>query len=73
MPKAATIFIPACQILNAAWNEVSGSKKEWIVTGRVFVFGKFRKLGFSFKRVVPVEVKLMINNPLRGSGPKPSL
>ena len=70
LPKAATIFVPARQILNAAWNEISASKKEWTVTGRVFVFGKFRKLGFSFKRVVPVEVKLTIKNPIRDASPE---
>jgi len=39
------------------------------VTGRVYVFGRFKKkiLGIStnFKRVVPVELNLTMRNPLK--------
>lgn len=64
LPKPATMFLSTGGVLNAAWKEVTDSKKEWAVTGTVFVFGKFRKFGFAFKRVVPVGVKLTIRNPL---------
>lgn len=64
LPTPATVFLPTTNILNAAWKEVTGSKENWIVTGRVFVFGKFKKFGFNFKRVVPVDVNLTIKNPL---------
>lgn len=64
LPKPAKLFLPTEGILRGAWNEIKASKNEWTVTGRVFVFGKFRKMGFSFKRVVPVEIKLTIKNPL---------
>jgi hypothetical protein len=47
-----------------ALREFSEPKSEWLVSGTVFVFGKFKKLGFSFKRVVPIEFKLIIKNPL---------
>jgi hypothetical protein len=65
LPKPATIFLPTGRVLTAAWKEISNSKKEWTVTGRVFVFGKFKKFGFAFKRVVPVDIDLTIKNPLQ--------
>lgn len=64
LPAGADVFLPATMILNAGWNELTGSKKEWPVTGRVFVFGKFRKFGFSFKRVILIDIDLTIENPL---------
>lgn len=45
-------------------NDKTAAKDEWTVTGRVFVFGRFKKFGFDFKRVVPVEINLKIKNPL---------
>jgi hypothetical protein len=51
--------------LRGAVRELKDSKEEWSVTGRVFVFGKFKKFGFNFKRVVPVEINIKIKNPLR--------
>jgi hypothetical protein len=43
------------------WRE---SKEKWLVTGRIFVFGKFKKFGLKFKRAIPVEINLNIKNPL---------
>ncbi len=59
------IFISTPQTLRAAWKEAKDSKAEWLVTGKVFVFGRFKKFGFNFKRVVPVEVKIKIPNPVK--------
>lgn len=67
LPKPARIFLGAAQTLRGAFNEIKESKNEWSVTGRVFVFGKFKKFGFNFKRVVPVEIDIKIKNPLRRS------
>ena len=64
LPEPATVFLPTAKILNAAWKEITASKDDWTVTGRVFVFGKFKKFGFKFKRVIPVDVRLTIKNPL---------
>ena len=64
LPKPARIFLDTSQILRGALKERKESNEEWRVTGRVFVFGKFKKLGFSFKRVVPVEVNIKIKSPL---------
>lgn len=65
LPKPARISLGATQALRGALRESKESKPEWHVTGRVFVFGKFKKFGFGFKRVVPVEVNIKIKNPLK--------
>ena len=64
LPKPVKIFVGAGQTLRGALAEFNESKTEWTVTGRIFVFGHFKKAGFSFKRVVPVEINLKIKNPL---------
>lgn len=58
------IFVPAAGLVKAAWQEMTEKRTEWIVTGRVFVFGKFRRYGIHHKRVVPIDLKLTIKNPL---------
>ena len=65
LPKPARIFLPATGMLQAAWSEMRNSKEDWTVTGRVFVFGKFRKFGMYHKRVVSVDFEIKIKNPLR--------
>ena len=65
LPGPARIFLPTTAIVQAAWREMSDSKENWTVTGRVFVFGKFRKFGMYHKRVVPVDFELTFKNPLR--------
>lgn len=64
LPKPARIFLGTGQIVKAAWKELAETKKQWTITGRVFVFGKFRKLGFNFKRVIPIDINIKIDNPL---------
>ncbi len=68
LPQPVNIFLPTTGIVQAAWREMRESKDEWVVTGRVFVFGKFRKYGFHHKRVVPVDFEVTFPNPLRNSG-----
>lgn len=65
LPKPVKIFIGAGQTLRGAYKELKDSKSEWTVSGRVFVFGKFKKFGFNFKRVVPIEINLKIENPVK--------
>ena len=67
LPKPVKIFVGTGQTLRGAVNEMRESKTEWIVTGTVFVFGRFKKSFLKFKRVVPVEVNIKIKNPLRNS------
>jgi hypothetical protein len=63
-PLRFYIYLPVAAV--AAMDEWSNSKETWPVTGRVYVFGKFKKFLFSFKRCVPVELNLAMRNPLRG-------
>jgi hypothetical protein len=65
LPKPVKIFLGTGQTILGAISEARDSKDEWTVTGTVFVFGKFKKMGFNFKRVVPVEVSIKIKNPLK--------
>ena len=62
-PLSFYIYLPRAVL--AAIGEWSESKPTWPVTGRVYVFGKFKKGLFSFKRCVPVELDLTMRNPLR--------
>ena len=65
LPKPARITLKISSLPRAAYNELVHSKTELAVTGTAFVFGKFKKMGFSFKRVVPVKLDLKVKNPLR--------
>jgi hypothetical protein len=62
-PLRFYIYLPSAML--AALGDWSDSKETWPVTGRVYVFGKFKKGLLSFKRVVPVELNLSMRNPLR--------
>ncbi|MDX6290311.1 MAG: hypothetical protein QOH42_2110, partial [Blastocatellia bacterium] len=62
-PIRIYIYLPSAML--AALGDWSDSKQTWPVTGRVYVFGKFKKGPFSFKRVVPVELNLVMRNPLK--------
>lgn len=65
LEKPFEMLIGTAQILRGSWKEISDSKDEWRVTGRIFVFGRFKKFGLNFKRVVPVEVEIKIPNPVK--------
>jgi hypothetical protein len=65
LPKPFTIFLGTGQALSGAIKELKDSKEEWRVTGRVFVYGKFKKSIFKFKRVIPVDIDISIKNPLK--------
>lgn len=62
-PLRFYIYLP--NALLAALGDWSDSKETWPVTGRVYVFGKFKKSLFSFKRCIPVELKVTMRNPLK--------
>ena len=65
LPKPARILLPATDMVRAGWKEMHETKSEWTVTGRVFVFGRFRKYGLYHKRVIPIDINIRIKNPLR--------
>ena len=70
LPKPFEIFVGTPQTLLGALGEITDSKDRWRVTGRVFVFGRFKKSIFNFKRVVPLDIDIMIDNPTRSVGIK---
>lgn len=65
LPQPATAFLSTPRLAQAAWLEMRDSRPVWSVKGRVFIFGRFKKYGLSFKRVVPVDVAFDIENPVR--------
>lgn len=64
LPKPIKLFLGAKQTLRGVSKEMKESKEEWTVTGRVFIFGRFKKSFLKFKRVVPIRVNFKIKNPL---------
>lgn len=62
-PLRFYIYLPGA--LLAAVDEWGNSRETWPVTGRIYVFGKFKKGWFSFKRCIPVELNVTMRNPLR--------
>jgi hypothetical protein len=66
-PLRVYIHLPGAIL--AALGDWTDSQDTWPVTGRVYVFGKFKKkilgISTSFKRVVPVELTLKMRNPLK--------
>jgi hypothetical protein len=58
-------FVHLPNAVLAALGELRNSKEKWVISGRVLVFGRFRKSIFSFKRCIPIELDLTIQNPLR--------
>jgi hypothetical protein len=61
-PLKFYVYLP--NALLAAVDEWSNSKKTWLVEGRLYVFGRYKKMFFTFKRYVPIELKIAIDNPL---------
>jgi len=60
-------FVSLPNALQAAIGEWSNSTEKWRVTGRIYVFGRYKKFLFSFKRTIPIELDLMIANPLKAT------
>jgi len=70
LPAPVSIYISTPRALWGALGEWTKPKDIWPVTGRVYVFGRFKKFLFKFKRVVPVELDLSFRNPLKNSQAK---
>ena len=64
LPNPVKVFIRTDRVMTVAWKEARDSQPQWKVTGRALVFGKFRKYGFTFKRVIPVDLTFTVKNPL---------
>ncbi|QQS42704.1 MAG: hypothetical protein IPM63_07165 [Acidobacteriota bacterium] len=59
------IVVGLTSAVKGAAKEIKSSKDEWLVSGTVFVFGRFKWSIFRFKRVVPIPVSFTIPNPLK--------
>ena len=64
IPKPVRLSLRYTSLPRAVYSEIFEHKSEIAVTGTAFVFGKFKKFGFSFKRVVPIKFNLKLRNPL---------
>lgn len=65
LPEPIKLYISTPRAITAALGEWNNSQPTWPVSGRVYVFGRFKKFILKFKRVVPVELNLSLPNPLR--------
>lgn len=70
LPRPVRLFISSTRAIVGAINDWSNPQPTWPVTGRVYVFGHYRKFIFTAKRVVPVEISLTMSNPLRNQKPE---
>ena len=67
LPAPILVYISTPTALIGAVSEWRNSKETWPVSGRVYVFGRFKKFIFKFKRVVPIDFDLLIDNPLKSA------
>jgi hypothetical protein len=65
LKKPVRIFVSTPGALANVVSNIWRAPETWPVKGRVYVFGRFKKFLFKFKRVVPVEFDLTIPNPLK--------
>lgn len=72
LPEPVRVFISTPRALLGALGEWNSSKEVWPVTGRVYVFGHFKKFIFTVKRVVPVELNATLPNPLKNKQTEPA-
>lgn len=65
LSEPISIYVSTPQVVLGVFGEWTQSKEVWPITGRAYVFGRFKKFLFKFKRVVPVELNLTFRNPLK--------
>lgn len=58
------VFVSTANALNGVLDNFRNARETWQVSGRVYIFGRFKKFLFKFKRVIPVEFALTVPNPL---------
>lgn len=67
LSKPAYVSVSATNLVKVAYSELLQKHDRISLKGTAFVFGKFKKFGFTFKRVVPVKFDVKISNPLYNS------
>lgn len=65
LPDPVSLYISTPRAMLGVLGEWNQPKDVWPVTGRLYVFGQFKKFLFKFKRVIPVELNLSFKNPLK--------
>jgi hypothetical protein len=65
LKRPLSIYINLPNALLAAVGEWTDSRETWPITGRVYIFGRFKKALFNFKRCIPIQLNLTITNPMR--------
>ena len=65
LKRPLSVYINLPNALLAAVGEWTDSKETWPITGRVYIFGRFKKALFNFKRCIPIQLNLTITNPMR--------
>jgi hypothetical protein len=67
LPDPVSIYISTPRAMLSVLGEWNQPKDVWPVSGRAYVFGRFKKFLFKFKRVIPVELNLSFRNPLKSN------
>jgi len=65
LKQPLSIYIDLPNAVLAAVGDWTDSKETWPITGRIYVFGKFKKSLFSFKRCIPIQLNFTMSNPMR--------
>jgi len=65
LPDPVSIYISTPRAMLGVLGEWNQPKDVWPIKGRTYVFGRFKKFLFKFKRVIPVELNLSFRNPLK--------
>jgi hypothetical protein len=65
LPDPVSIYISTPRAMLSVLGEWNQPKDIWPIKGRTYVFGRFKKFLFKFKRVIPVELNLSFRNPLK--------
>ncbi len=64
LPKPVRLNLRISSLTKAVYKELLADDDDLPVTGTIFVFGKFKKMGIRFKRVIPITIDMTIRNPL---------
>lgn len=65
LPRSVKATVGITGAARGALRKLIDSREKWRVTGTAFIFGRFKKLGFTFKRVVPIKIDMLVDNPLK--------
>jgi hypothetical protein len=65
LPKPVYVRVPMTSVPTTLYDQLTNPTSRLKITGTAFVFGKFKKLGLTFKRVAPIKLDLEIENPIK--------